>query len=772
MQNNAIESHWAALEGPVAERQSLEVWGFLRRRKSFIFVLAVVGAGIGYLLYQQQVPVYQSIARLEIINRVSDRFSEGMIGKDMHEDAEYVIPSMDVLGPAFDENSLSELESCRGILRIDAIEMISKALSIEQLSASVIELMFDGPNERDTAVIADAVANEYIRRQTNSYETQTDKLGNLLNEDLGEIQEELGVAEDALAEFLSSAPLLSLAGHHERLDESRVRLAEMNGQLNKTDIRALQLRSELELLDRTLREDGKRAALCLLIEKEEPDDPIAGVELQFAQRQNDSLIPLLVRESTLADTVGPGHPELVALRRQIAVTREQFQKLSGTFLGADGEAQQDFLVSYVGSLKLELNKLEDERGELQAMVVAAESGARVLQDKEQEYKRLSGRVDRLQRLVDNVGTTITHTELNADMSGVSAKVIEAAGLGVLVFPRLYQFLGVGGFLGAAFGLGLGYLVELADKSFRKPEEIVREFGVPIVGHIPYMKEQRLRGITESTTMHRTVVSAHLPRSRPAEAYRSVRTAVCFSAMGDSHRVLQVTSPAAGDGKSTLAVNLAVSLAQSGKSTILVESDFRRPSVHRMTGVSNEMGIVEVLRGQAELADVIQSTEVEEFYVLPCGHRPRNPSELLTRPEYEELLDVLRQKFDYIVVDSPPVLVVTDPSSVAPRVDAVIVCMRLSRHTRDFGRRTLDQLRDVGANVVGLAVNGVEEADAYGYGTYNYSDYRNNYYQSTSYAYPYNYVDGSDGYFSEDDETVRVKRLLATAEESPPAESAD
>ncbi len=128
---------------------------------------------------------------------------------------------------------------------------------------------------------------------------------------------------------------------------------------------------------------------------------------------------------------------------------------------------------------------------------------------------------------------------------------------------------------------------------------------------------------------------------------------------------------------------------SPEETILVESDFRRPKVHRLTDVSNDVGFVDVLRGDVELDDAIQTTSVKEFFVLPCGSRPNNPSELLSRPEYEQLLLVLREKFDVVIIDTPPVLAVTDPCSVAPRVDAVIVCMRLSRHTRELGRRTLN-----------------------------------------------------------------------------------
>ena len=773
MQNNAIETQWAALEGPSVDTNKFDIWGFLRRRKEIVVVLMIVGAGIGYLIYQQQTPQYRSIARLEVINRTSDRLAQGMLGEKVLEDAEFVISSRAVLQPAFEEDGLVELATFRDLSMEEAFTLIVEELSVELLSGNVIELMFDGPNEQDTAIITNAIANKYIARQMESYESQTEQLEDLLSTDLAEIRLELEAAELNLANFLKTAPLLSNVTNGHRVHPLRARLAEVNEQIDALDVETTDVRTQLELIQTTLEQSGSLKALELLIDERQHVDnqPNVRVEVDVAQKLHEILVPLVIQETTLRERVGSGHPELIAVRRQIEATREQFNGLSGEVLGGH-DGSREFVSAYINSRVLRLEQMEEQRKDLQEMEVAAENSARMLQDQEYEHQRLRDKVERLQNLMDDMGTSIRHIELNADVSGVSASLIQEAGLGELVFPLFVVFLGAGGMLGGTLGLCLGYVVELADKSFRKPEEIVSEFGLPIIGHIPYMKEQRLRSIAEADGgLHRTMITAHLPRSRPAEAYRAVRTAIFFTATGDPHRVIQVTSPAAGDGKSTLAANLSISLAQSGKKTILVESDFRRPNVHRMTGVSNDTGIVNVLRGESELADVIQTSGVDDFYVLPGGRRPRNPSELLTRPEYEQLLDVLRQKFEYVIVDTPPVLVVTDPCSVAARVDAVIVCMRLSRHTRDFGKRTLDQLRDIGANVLGVAVNGVEEADAYGYGSYNYSDYRNNYYHSPSYAYAYNYSDGSEGYFSEEDETVPVKRLLSTAEEPSSSDSA-
>ena len=410
------------------------------------------------------------------------------------------------------------------------------------------------------------------------------------------------------------------------------------------------------------------------------------------------------------------------------------------------EKPADFLTVYMNSLREQLNQLKTKELKLQDLANTYETQAKDLRDQVRTRARFEDDITNKKQLLRGLTQQIEKMELPTNAGGVKAGILQAASDGTLIFPKMSQFLGIGGFLGAFLGLALGYLVEMADRSFRKPDEIIREFGIPILGHIPYMQEQKLRKVPRDTVMDRTIITLHLPRSRPSEAYRSVRTAVCFSAIGSKHRVIQVTSPAAGDGKSTLAMNFAISLAQSGKRTIIIESDFRRPKVHKLTGVDNSMGVVDVLRGSCEISDAVKETELEDMFVMPCGSRPRNPSELITRPEYAQLLEALRDKFEYVIVDSPPVLVVTDPCSVAPRADGVLLCVRLSRHTRDFGRRALEQLRDVGANMTGIVINGVEESDAYGYGNYSYSDYR---YRYNDYSQSYGYGEqGNEAYFAE------------------------
>ncbi len=188
---------------------------------------------------------------------------------------------------------------------------------------------------------------------------------------------------------------------------------------------------------------------------------------------------------------------------------------------------------YLQSLRQNLLVLEKTQSDIQLLAQRDDEAARALMIEELDDARLKKERDRLDKLFDELTLKISTMQVSEGMGGVTAQVLSPAVHGYLVYPVISQFIGLGGFLGAFAGLVLGYLVEMADRSFRKTEDIIREFGVPIIGHIPFITEQRLKSVSSEHPMDRTAVSVHLPRSRPAEAYRAVRTAICFSAIGEA-----------------------------------------------------------------------------------------------------------------------------------------------------------------------------------------------------------------------------------------------
>ncbi|MBL8816826.1 MAG: polysaccharide biosynthesis tyrosine autokinase [Planctomyces sp.] len=731
--------------------QGIDIFGFLRRRKSFIILLGLVGVGIAYLLFEKQKPLYRSVARVQVVHRSADPMMKTVLADKDLSDSAYVIKSPRVLVAAIEKHNLSQLMTLRGLSTDESVAKLTSMVVPTTLSSAVIEIAVSGHDAGDIHKIANAVAEEYLEVQKENYADASGQLQSLLTKARDEIHESLLKAEAAHAEFRRTSRL-SVTGDNPHA----AREQKIQEQISAIELDKAKLQSELLAITEALNAGGSREAITLLVGRQtsagsastQSSANAVDATVSSAKTMAEELFPLMKEEAVLAAELGADHPRLKAIRLQIDLTRRHLQALAGMVPeNSEQVAPPDFLSIYLQSKAQEIAVLEKQQADMKSLAAKEEDLARSLSQEVIDDRNKMNEINRLAKLFEGVTLQINQIKVNADMGGVTAQMLAPARHGGLVYPILETFLAMGGVLGAFAGLVIGYLVEIADRSFRKPEEIIREFGIPIMGHVPFMDDARLKSVPKDAILDRTAITVHLPRSRPAEAYRAVRTAVRFSPIGSDHRLIQVTSPAAGDGKSTLALNLALSMAQAGKKTVLMESDFRRPKVHKLTGVSSKVGVVDVLRGTAELSDAIQSTIVPDFFVLPCGSRPKDPSELLSRPEYEQLLQVLREKFDVVIIDTPPVMAVTDPCSVAPRVDGVVICMRLSRHTRELGRRTIEQLKDVGGNVAGVVINGVEERDTYGYANYRYSDYR--YYYKNYSENEYGGKSGNDAYFSDE-----------------------
>lgn len=756
---------------PAVDEQegALDVWGFLERRKEFILILSLVGVGLAYLWFEQEPPVYRTAAQIQVIYRGGNMGTYGMLlERNDLEDAPFIVKSPKILQVVNEREEIKNLQLLDGLGPDQRIARMSRMLRTEELTDNVLEIICDGPNPDEIETIANAVASEFVKYHEQNYEDSQKELERLLTQARDQLHEDLKRAEVEYQEFRETSSLMS-----DGSNPSRERQAQFENKVNQQAIRETELLAEIQSIEEALENDESREAILMMISQRADtrdarrDEKETTAVDSTARGLMQHLFPLLTEEAMLAAQVGEDHPRLVEIRKRIEFTRKHYQELAGLIPTDDPEAEApDFVAVYLEALKQELAGVQRAKRQLETRAAQEEISARKIMKDEIANTNRQNEMARLSSLFESVATQIKQNEFNATIGGVKAGVLRPARHGDLVYPILAQFLGMGGVAGAFAGLLLGYLVELADRRFRKAEEIIREFGVPIVGHIPQLDESRLRNIPEGSPMDPSAVAFHLPRSRPAEAFRRVRTALCFGPLGSGHRVIQVTSPTAGDGKSTLALNLAISMATSGKKTILLESDFRRPRVHKLTGVPNAVGVVEVLRGEVELDDAIQSTPAADLFALPCGRLPKDPAELLTRPEYERLLQVLREKFDYVIIDTPPVLAVSDPSGVAPRADGVIVCFRLTKDTRDLGRRTLDQLRDVGARLAGLVVIGVVDGGSYGYGNYRNSDYAN-YYKHYNNRYSYEDYNTGEGHDDDGRADHRDDRVLVSFRDDEP-----
>ncbi len=270
-------------------------------------------------------------------------------------------------------------------------------------------------------------------------------------------------------------------------------------------------------------------------------------------------------------------------------------------------------------------------------------------------------------------------------------------------------------VGLLLGIGLAFLVEYLDDTLKTKEELERVAGsVPVLGLIPSV--DRWKTIDEAW-----LVSRDEPRSLPAEAYRTLRTATQFVAIDRPMGTLQITSPSAGDGKTTTLTNLGVALATAGQRVILVDCDLRRPRLHHFFGLSNETGFTSLLVGDSPISAVLQQAPgVRRLRILPSGPLPPNPSELLSSERTAEVFAALRAEADIVLIDSPPVLPVTDALVLFRQADAAIMVFSARKTTRKQASTALQMAQQVDAPLVGAVLNGVSLKK--GYSNYNYAYY--------------------------------------------------
>jgi polysaccharide biosynthesis transport protein len=268
-------------------------------------------------------------------------------------------------------------------------------------------------------------------------------------------------------------------------------------------------------------------------------------------------------------------------------------------------------------------------------------------------------------------------------------------------------------LGLLLGVGLAFLIEFLDDTVKTKTDLERLAPtLPLLGLIPTLPAWKDRQETR-------LISVTDPNSPSAEAYRTLRTAVHFLGMDRPVQMVQLTSPSASEGKTTTLANLAVAMARAGRRVVVVCCDLRRPRVHDFFGLDNEVGFTSVLLGEVSLANALQPVPgVDRLQVLASGVLPPNPSELLSSRRATELLQALRADGTLVLVDSPPVLPVTDGLVVSTQVDATLLVAIAGGTTRKEAARAIELLRQVNAPLAGTILNGVTEEGRYGY-SYGY-----------------------------------------------------
>ena len=279
-----------------------------------------------------------------------------------------------------------------------------------------------------------------------------------------------------------------------------------------------------------------------------------------------------------------------------------------------------------------------------------------------------------------------------------------------VKPNKTLNIALGLVFGLVMGIGLAFFIEYLDTSVKTIDDVERTFNAPVLGVIP----QNIGYLAQEG-----------PESKHAEAYRVLRTNVLFSCKDDKMNSIVVVSAGAGEGKSTTAINLATVFAQAGQRVLIVDSDLRRPTIHKILNVSNNLGLTNYLLKQNSLAEVIQTTNVPMLDFMASGKLPNSSMGILGSAQMKALISELKQRYDFVVFDSPPILGVSDASVLASEVDMVIQVIQYRRYPQPMNIRAKQMIEKVGGNYVGIVLNNINMAQDESY--YYYSGYYHNYY---------------------------------------------
>jgi capsular exopolysaccharide synthesis family protein len=283
--------------------------------------------------------------------------------------------------------------------------------------------------------------------------------------------------------------------------------------------------------------------------------------------------------------------------------------------------------------------------------------------------------------------------------------------GAPIRPRIIVNTSIAALIGFLIAIGGILLVEALDDTLKGPDEITSQLGLPVLGIIPKHE------ITEGAP-----ITVTHPRSPVTEAFRTLRTNIQYASVDRHIQSLLITSPSPAEGKSTVAVNFGVVLAQNGRSTIVLDADLRRPRVHKVLGVLNKKGLSNLfVMNQFKLEDYLLPTSTENLSVLTAGDLPPNPSELLGSERMQIILQNLKDKVDYTVIDSPPVMAVTDSAVLAPKVDGVLLVVKPGETQLAIAKKTVEMLRRGDVHLLGVVLNEVNMRHSrYYYKGYYYS----------------------------------------------------
>jgi capsular exopolysaccharide synthesis family protein len=567
-------------------------------------------------------------------------------------------------------------------------------IQVEPVAGSrLVNLHFRAYDPQVAANAVNALAQLYIEQQLELRFTTSTEATGWLSDRLSEQQAKVAAAEKALQEYATREGLVN---QDERQGLVEQKLQTLNAAV--LDARTERIAKESLFNQIAAAGPGQIESFALVIGSE----PVQALKIELGALQKE--------EARLAESLGDRHPDMVRVRSQIRATEA---KIHSEIRNVARSAESDYRTALA------------KEARLVASLEAVKREAQETNSKSAEIAVLRREVETNRQLYQDLLTRSKQTGLETELKTTNIRVVEKAetprGPIAPNKTRAYQIALLAGLFA---GVGLALLFEHLDNTFKTPDDVKEHIGLPFLGMVPEVESKAAAG---AARLPNPVVTARSTSSAVADAYRVLRTNLIFTSAETTGRSIVVTSANPGEGKTTTVANLAAALAHNGAKVLAVDADLRRPTLHQYFGLPKTPGLSDMIVGKSTATSAIQATRIDGLQVLPCGYLPPNPAELLGSPMMKQVLEALRAHYDWVLIDSPPLLAMADTPVLASIVGSVVLVVAAEVATKPAVVRAVDQVGSVGGRVIGVVLNRVNlERNSYYY-SQNYGEYYRSYY---------------------------------------------
>lgn len=592
-----------------------------------------------------------------------------------------------------DSNDTSSNED-REQIKEDLVDQIQEGLTVEPVENSqLVKVYYDSPDPELSARVTNALAQAFITTNMERRYDATSYARDFLQDRLLQIKARLGEAEQKLAEYANRHNIINVDENQSLVAQE---LQEMSGALAA----AQEERAKSEAIFQEMQESPGQGLPQIL-------------ESAIIQELKQNLGQLEGEYGKSLFVYKPDYPMMVQLQDRIAHVKARIREEVENVRGA-------IRSNYEAALALE--RL------LQEKVQVAKQKFKDLNQRSIQYQVLKRETDANRQFYEGLLQRYKEVSVAGGVGLNNISVVDPARVPDAAYkPDITLNALIAMVIGLIGGIGLAFLFDHLDDTLKESDEMEQALGLATLGFIPLLKT-RNKTLLEGEAL--ALISHEDKRSAFAEAYRSVRTALQFSTSEGAPKSLLVTSTGKGEGKSTTAVSLSIHFAQTGQKVLLIDADLRNPSLHRALGVGNDLGLTHHLAGEATPVEISRPTVVPHLFLITSGPLPPDPVGLLGGAKMASLLSMAREKFDYVIVDGPPVLGLADALVLGNLVAGTLFVVSAGETRRAFAQGAIKRLRTGQTRILGGIITKFDRrSHGSGYGYSYYSDYY--YYNSDS-----------------------------------------